>query len=225
MHAGWRGRAGAVAAVILGAASAVDSARAAPPEEVPLADVLDIVILERQLLAIDANNGGETTADLELGESVVWSGSRGKVGVVLTDRRILAVSDRSAFWQAEHYRRTEQVVGTPLLGDRVALATTSERVLGFNGTSSALVEAGLGPRETVVASRAGENVAVVVTSRRALGLSPEAGGFFPVKLDLNERIEDVVAKANVATIRTSRRLLIFRTPTATWEERLLDLGD
>ena len=198
-------------------------APAVPADEIPLADILEIVVLERQLLAIDANGGGQTTAKLEIGESVLWYQSRGKVGVVLTDRRILAVSDRSAAWQEARYRRTEQVSSAAELGGRVAILITSERVIGFNGGSSNLVEVGLSPRETVVASRTGENIAVVVTDRRALGLSPLVGGFFPIKLDLKERIEEVSAKANVATVRTNRRLLIFRAPTGTWEEKRLDL--
>jgi hypothetical protein len=80
------------------------------------------------------------------------------------------------------------------------------------------VEASLGVRETVVALRVGENTAVAVTDRRALGLSPSAGGFFPVALQIGERIESVTANANFATLTTHRRVLIFRSPTGTWEE-------
>ena len=45
------------------------------------------------------------------------------------------------------------------------------------------------------------------------------GGFFDTPIQLGESIERVEAQANVATITTERRLLIFRTPTRTWEER------
>ena len=61
-------------------------------DETPLEDVLELVHLERQILAIDALGGGETSVTLELGEQVLWSRSRGRVGVVLTDRRVLAVA-------------------------------------------------------------------------------------------------------------------------------------
>ena len=66
----------------------------------------------------------------------------------------------------------------PLLGDRVALVVTEQRVLGFDGGSRNLVERRLGPREQVLRTEVAANVAVVVTDRRALGLSPFAGGFF-----------------------------------------------
>jgi hypothetical protein len=44
-----------------------------------------------------------------------------------------------------------------------------------------------------------------------------------VKLDVSERIESITASANIATLTTDRRILIFRTPTSTWEERRRDL--
>ena len=70
----------------------------------------------------------------------------------------------------------------------------------------------------------GENVAVLVTDRRALGLSSFQGGFAERKLQLKERVESVSAAANLATLRSDRRILIFRSPTRSWEERRLDLN-
>jgi len=189
------------------------------PGEVPLADVLEILVVDRELLAIDAAGGGQTVARLRLNETVLWKGARGKVGVIITDQRILAVATQSGSWQETDYRRTEQRPESALLGERVALAITSERVLGFNGGSGNLAEISLGPREQVVAARAGENVGVVVTDRRALGLSPFLGGFFSTALTLGEQVEAVSAESNLATLTFGRRLLIFRATTGSWEER------
>jgi hypothetical protein len=199
--------------------------RAQTPDEIPLEDVLEIVVLERQLLAIDAAGGGQTSVDLQIGEGVIWTGARGRVGVAITERRLLAVAARSAAWQEERWRRTESAPTGALLGDRVALVVTSERALGFNGGSGNLVEYRFGPHEEPVLSRTGANVAVVVTNRNAIGLSPQAGGFFPVDLQLAEEAVDLTARSNLATLRTSRRLLFFRGPSGTWESRRLDLGD
>ncbi len=192
-------------------------------ETAPLSDLLQIVVRKREILAIDATNGSQREVDLERGERVMWHDTRGAVAVVLTDRRILAVATRSGFWQAERYRAGERHPPTALLGDRVALIVTNKRALGFDGGSGNLVEESLGPRESVLQSRAAENVAVVVTDRRALGLSPFVGGFFPVDLRLSERVESLSAAANLATLATSHRLLTFRANTGTWEERQLDL--
>lgn len=204
---------------------AVAPARAQRPDEVPLEDLLELIHLKHQILAVDAESGGQTTIELELGENVLWSRSRGSVGVVLTDRRVLAVATGSAAWQVTRYRRTEQFPGGALLGDRVALLHTADRVLGFIGSSGNLVEYRLGPQEYVVESRTGANVALAITNRQALGLSPQAGGFFPVSLQVRERIVELVPRSNLATLRTDRRLLVFRGPSGTWEERELELAD
>jgi hypothetical protein len=193
------------------------------PGEIPLADVLEILVVDRELLAIDAAGGGQTVARLRLNESVLWKGARGKVGVIITDQRILAVATQSGSWQEVDYRRTELRPESAMLGERVALVITSERVLGFNGGSGNLAEYRLGPRERVIVARAGENVAVVVTDRKALGLSPFLGGFFTTPLNLGDQIESVTAESNLATLTAGRRVLIFRATTGTWEERSRDL--
>jgi hypothetical protein len=192
-------------------------------DEIPLEDVLEIVVLERELLAIDARGGGQTRVGLRLEEQLLWSGSRGKVAVALTDQRVLAVATGSAAWQESGWRRRERPPQGALLGDRLALLATGERAIGFDGESGNLVEVSLGPGELVLDARAGANAAVLVTDRRALGLSPRRGGFFPAQIGVQERVESVTAGANLATIRTDRRLLIFRAPSASWEERRLEL--
>ncbi len=191
--------------------------------EVPLEDVLQVLVVDRELLAIDAASGGQTVARLRLDESVLWKGARGKVGVIITDERVLAVATRSAAWQEADYGRTERRPESALLGQRVALALTSDRVLGFDGESGNLVEYRLKPRERVIAARAGDNVAVVVTERQALGLSPFVGGFFRVPLKLGDPIEGLATESNIATLTLGSQLLIFRATTGTWEERSRNL--
>jgi hypothetical protein len=190
---------------------------------VPLAEVLDVLLVDRDLLAISGRRGGQVSERLQLDEALLWLGARGKVGVAITTRRILAVATGSGSWQETSYQRGEQPPLAPILGDRVALVLTDRRVLGVDGGSGNLVEYRLGPKERLVDSQVGANVAVFVTGRNALGLSPLKGGFFPVKLSAAERIESIDTGANIATLTTSRRVLIFRTPTGTWEERNRDL--
>lgn len=201
-----------------------EAARAGPVEErTPLLDVLEILIVDRELVAIDADSGGQRTERLERGERVLWHDVRGKVGVVLTDRRVLAVATRAG-WQETRYRAAETPPAEAFLGERVALLFTKVRAIGFDGGSGNLVERTLGPREAVLASAVGENVALLVSDRRAFGLSPFKGGFFVAKLTLGERIEDVSAFADHATLTTSQRLLIFRATSGSFEERDRGLG-
>lgn len=202
----------------------VAAAQSLPPtsDQLPLGDLLEIVVLEdeRELLAIDAEGGGTSTLRLRLGERVLWRDTRGLLGIVLTDERILGIATRSASWQEVDYARGEDAASVRVdLGDRVALVWTPRRVLGFVGTTSRFSEVSLGPQEELVHTATGANVAVAVTDRRSLGLSPRAGGFFPVRMQLRERLSSVEAGSNLATIRTDTRILVFRGPTGTWEER------
>jgi hypothetical protein len=191
-------------------------------DAVPLTDLLEVVVLEGEILAIDANGGGQLSEELHLHEEVVWTGAQGSIGLVITNERLLAVSLGSSAWSEARFERTEVHPTHALLGDRVGLVVTNTRALGFESGSGQLFEYRLGPRERVLATRAGENVLVVVTSRKAIGLSP-SGGFAEMRLQLKEELRHVSVRSNVATVRTSRRLLIFRGPSRSWAEQKLEL--
>ena len=212
-----------ITALWLVAAAPLARSRPITGDQVPLADLLEVLLIDRNLLAIDARHGGEISERLQLDESVLWLGARGKIGVAITTRRILAVATGSGSWQEASYQKSEQPPAAPVLGDRVAIVLTNRRAIGVDGGSGNLVEYRLLPKERVVVSQVGANVAVVVTDRSAFGLSPQKGGFFPVRLSAAERVESITASSNVATLTTDRRVLIFRTPTGTWEERSRDL--
>lgn len=190
--------------------------------EVPLADVLEVIVLEGQILAIDASGGGQLREDLHLDEKVIWSSSRGRVGAVITDERLLVASVGASSWREIRFERAERLPERAQLGDRVGLVVTTHRIIGFESGSGRVFEHRLGPREGVLATQAGGNVVVVVTSRKVLGLSPE-GGFVETRMQLKEKLRDVSVRSNVATVRTDRRLLIFRGPTRSWSEQRLDL--
>jgi hypothetical protein len=188
-------------------------------ENTPIYDLLEVRVQDRQLLAIDAQSGGQLAARLELGERVIFTRQRGRVGIAVTDRRMLGAATISGFWQSERLRRREPAPADAVLGDRVALLLTPQRALGFVGRTGNFSEAGLGPRERVLDSAVGANVLVVVTERRALGLSADRGGFFEIPIFVDERIESLSAYANHVTLQTLQRLLVFRGPTGTWEEQ------
>jgi hypothetical protein len=188
-------------------------------DEFPLGDLIEIVVMEDEILGVDAESGGSSVVRRRLAEPVLWTGVRGRVGVVITDQRVLALSPRTGGWQEAPYERGERPPRSAQLGDRVALLVMPGRVLGFLGTVGRFVQVRLGPQEDLRAQSVGANVAVVVTERAAIGLSPEAGGFFSIRLQVRERIMDVATRSNVATVTTDQRVLVFRAPTGTWAER------
>lgn len=202
-----------VLAVLLAAPRAPDAS---------LTDTLQIVVLRREVAALDSRGAGPRVS-LERGERVLWYGARGRVGIALTGRRVLAAAVGSASWQESRYRLREDPPAGALLGERVALVLTETRAIGFDGTTGNLVERTLGPGERVLATGIAENVGVVVTGRRALGVSPFAGGFFETPLHVGEDLVGVEATGDLATVRTSRRLLSFRGPSGLWVEESLEL--
>jgi len=222
-----RWRPGLLAALLAAALPAAPAPAqvAPPPDDLAISDVLQIVITGRDVLALDARTGGQRSTRLDIDEKVLWSSARGRVGVVLTDHRMLAVSTVSASWQEKRWRRAERPPADVVLGARVAVAASDLRAFGFDGGSGRIVESGLGPREAVWAVNAGDNVGVVVTDRRALGVSAATGGFYPVRIRIDERLDGVSALASVLTLTTNERILIFRAFTRTWEERDRALED
>ena len=193
-------------------------------ENSPLSPLLELQIVGREVLAIDSENGGQRSERLERGEAVLYTRSQGRVGVIVTDRRLLAISTGSGSFQVSRYRKGEGPPADVLIGDRVALAMMQSRAVGFDGNSHNIVESTIGPREIVLDTVVGANVAMVVTDRRALGLSPDRGGFFELRLRVGEQFQSLSAYANHATLQTSQRLLTFRGPDAAWEERRLPIN-
>jgi hypothetical protein len=207
------------APLLLAAIAAAVPARA--QDLYPLLPLLEIQVIGRDLVAIDAETGGKRPMRLEREERVLYKETQGRIGVIVTDRRMLAVATRSGTWQEARYRIGEAPPASVQLGDRVALALLPSRVVGFDGGSRNLIETTLGPRERVLATAVGANALAVATDRRALGLSSERGGFFEVRLWLGEQIESLEAFADHVTLQTSQRLLVFRGPTAAWDETRL----
>ena len=205
-------------------AAVIATAAVARESDSPLSPLLEVQIVGREVLAIDSENGGQRSERLERGEAVLYTRSQGRVGVVVTDRRMLAISTGSGSFQVARYRNGEGLPADVELGDRVALAMMPSRAVGFDGNSHNIVESTIGPREKVLDTAVGPNVAMIVTDRRALGLSADRGGFFDLRLRVGEQFQSLSAFANHATLQTSQRLLIFRGPDAAWEERRVPIN-
>lgn len=198
--------------------SAQGAAQIARPDEVVLEDLIAVQVLGREVVAFDLQGSGQLVERLELDEEVLHTASRGRVALVLTNRRMLGATPRSASWQSERYRLTEQPQEHAWISQSLAVVVTEKRALAFFGTGN-WAEARLGPHEELRTTRVGPATAVVITDRRALGISTGTGGFFEVSLRLNEAVESVQALSDVATVTTSQRVLVFKGPSGLWVER------
>jgi hypothetical protein len=124
----------------------------------PLEDQLEIIELEREILALDPWTGAALAVGLGREEAVRWRGVRGRVGLVVTDRRLLATVPGAARWTERELGVNESSPQRVLLGDRVALVVTDRRVFAFEGMSGTWNECALRPREQVLEAGVGTNV-------------------------------------------------------------------
>jgi len=214
-----------VAALAAGLLAAPVPARAQIPlypDEVERLDVITIQQDGRNLYAINALTANRTRIRLDVDEVVLFNQSRGRVGVVLTDRRALGVTVGSNFHQAR-YRIAERAPDFAVVSDRVALVATAQRALGFVGAASGWIQEELMPGENVEVIRAGAAVGIATTNRRALGLAPEVGRFSSLAFRLRESLASIDAADTLATLRTDQRILVYSGPRASWTFRALDL--
>lgn len=217
------GRRLACVALLVGGAAA-----AAPPvvrqDEAVLEDLIAVDVLDRDVYAFDAEGAGRNHLRLHLGEEVVARGQRGRVALVMTNRRALALASGTGTWRELSLRLGESADALSWVAPRVLVVATGQRILGFESGSATWLEIDVGPQEAVTHVELGSSTAIVVTDRSAYGLSPDAGGFFAAPLRLHEVLERVSASANLGQIRTSQRLLVFRSPSGVWtaEERPID---
>jgi hypothetical protein len=209
---------GAATAVVLSAwcGSFLADAQGLFPSDVELEDVLEIEILDRDVLAFDANGAANRGFRLDIGEEIVWHRSEGRLGVVATNARLMGVSADGGSWTELRYGVHESAPERILMGTRVALTVTNMRIIGYDTRSSIWLVIPIGPNETVRVVRVGAGTGVVVTDRTAYGLSPDAGGFMGTPMQIHEKLAHVRVSANMATVNTSKRLLVFRAPAGSW---------
>jgi hypothetical protein len=186
-------------------------------------DVIDIQDLGDELLAV-RDGSAPSRIRLEGREKVFWSAARGTVGVVVTDRRFLAVSPTSAGWQEARFRPSDGKSPEVRMAANLALLILPKRILGFDGPSGLLTETRLTPQEVVIASGAEEHVGVVLTNRRAIGWASRFGASADHALNVHESFESLRVLAKTASVRTSKRVLIFGSSTGLWRDEALPLN-
>jgi hypothetical protein len=189
----------------------------------PIEDQLEIVVRERELLAIDAWSQVVTMAELARDEEVIHAEVRGRVALAITDRRLLATVPGSSNWAEREIEVSESMPDFVVLGDRVALVATDRHVFGFEGVTGTWSVAGLHPRESVLRADAGTNVAVAVTRTRVFGEAAARGGLFQEELGIREEANSLRAHGSFATVTTKRRILTFRAPDGVWQSTDLSL--
>jgi hypothetical protein len=185
-------------------------------------DSLDIQRVGDELVAVGED---EFRANIRLQpkEQILWQGTKGIIGVTLTNRRFLAVSTASADWKQMRLHSDEAESAQVQLGANVAMLVTGQRLLAFDGVLGRLTEERLIGQEALIASGAYEHVGIVVTTRRVIGIASRSEAPVDVRLKLNETYESSKVLDTVARVRTSHRVLVFDGSSGMWTEERLPL--
>jgi len=180
-------------------------------------DLIDIAESKGKIIAII--EGRKTiTFDLRPNEKLLWSGSRGHLGVFLTDQNFFVISTSLDAWQPLPLRLDESGKGVASLSPYIALLVTKDRAVGFDATSNRFIETLLPSQDELIAAEVERYVAVVITASRAFGLAAESSAFTEIFLRGGETIEEIKLTYSKATVRTSDRLLTFESKGSTWNE-------
>ena len=185
---------------------------------VEIEDQIDVLRVDRKLVAIRSRTGQILEERLEQSETPVALGSQGVVGVVSTNRRLLGVTSRSGSWQVVRLRLRETAPRRFHLGDRMVLVPLGHRVLAFTRGAGIWSELALHPGETPAHLSVDTNVGFFVTDLRAVAISESGGGFVEVSLTPREAVDWVSMQENLVTVQTTYRLLSFRTGADRWVE-------
>jgi len=183
-------------------------------------DVIDIHVAQRELIAI---KNGETLSKLtlKLNENILWRGSRGYVGAVLTSERLLAVTKTSNGWMELPLRlgeRKNEEAPEVRLSGRLILVTTGKRIIALDSRSNQWTTADIGLHDHIEKAVIDTHVGVVVTTGRAYGIARDVPALIEEPLKENETVLSVDTSPYSVTIRTTRRLLIFKSTGANWRE-------
>ncbi len=180
-------------------------------------DLVDIEQADRKIIAI--RDGIQMTPfELRSKEEVLWLGSDGYIGALLTNERFIAISLSSSGWLEKPLRSREAYDGSPILSPTLALLVTKERVIRFDAISHRFIEQSLRLDEEFVAAEANDYVAAVISSRRALGLASGGSGFREIRFRTSETFQSLKTTPQVVTVRTSWRILTFGVSSPSWSE-------
>ena len=188
--------------------------------EEEIEDLIYIAESKSKIIAIIEGNN-KISFSLRPKEKVLWRGSRGYLGALLTNQRFFVISTSSGAWQALPLRGDESEKGVASLSPYIALLVTGDRAICFNAASNQFIETQLSIHDELLSAKVKKHVAVVITSSRAFGLASENSAFNEIHLRVQETLEAIKITSTKAIIHTSDRLLTFDAEGSTWNEHKL----
>jgi len=178
----------------------------------PTLDAIEIQVTDDEFVAI--GDGVDRRIRVEGKEEVIYSGARGRIGIVLTNRRLLAVSFGSR-WVQERLLLNDKQPRVELAAN-VALCVTAKRVISYS-PQGGLAKHRLIPGEFVRASRAHEFVAGVLTNKRVMGFSNRSPRAAYARIRAKERYELRTLPTSI-TVTSAERTFTYGRLSGIWSK-------
>jgi hypothetical protein len=181
-------------------------------------DQVSLTQVDRHLIAVVGVGFAAVETDLELGETVLALRSRGFIGVIATNRRLLGIHSRATNFAELRYRIAEKPVEPDAIHvlDRLAVAELHTRLVAFSPEVGSWIALGLGPGEHPTKIEADGSIAAVVTPRRAIAFSARSEGFVEEPLSPEEDVEGASISDTSVTLVLPHKILIFRAGDRRW---------
>ncbi len=181
-------------------------------------DVIDIHAVDGEVVAV---RKGRVLRRQGLGvrEEVLWIGSKGHVGAVLTDRRLLVISGNSPNWQDRDFlldEAAEDMEANIMISNFLILAVTHRRIIFFDGLSNSWVVKDIPLHDRVEKILIDHYVAAVITEKCSYGVAARRNRFVEQRFGSDEKVESTRTRPHSVTIYTNRNLLVFRSRTPFW---------
>lgn len=192
------------AVVLIAALAATPVARA----ENPIETTVSVQVGDGKVIGIRAT-APTVACDLQVGEQVLWHGSAGTLGAVLTDRRVLVITPGLKEFTEERFRLSEPSAPAATISSNILLVVTGERLFGYDAKVGGFIEHKHELNDDVVLIGAERDVATVVLGTGAVGYAAGSGAFVEQRFRLQEDFELLDLQTATATVITSQRLLTF----------------
>jgi len=176
--------------------------------ENPIETQVSVQVLDGEVIGI-RDQMPPVATPLQVEEEVLWSGSAGALGAVLTDRRLLVVTATSKKFLEEKLRLSEPSAPAATISSNLLLVVTGERLFGYDARVGRFVEHRHEMNDDVVQIDAERDVAAVVLGNGAVGYAAGSGTFVEQRFRLQEDFQSLDLTTSMATVITDQRLMTF----------------
>lgn len=195
-------------------------------------DIIKIEVIGNEIAGLNTLTNLRVVEKLKEGESVTSVLSKGKIGAVLTNRRLLGFNAANIAWVSfETFFNKDVFPNEIKVSPNMAVAIAKRRVYAYTSTSNEWKFELVSFLEQVLSCDINDNLIFVQTSARLLAFSFHKHTWFPQNLYVGDVIKDTAIGENFVTVTTNNnmaldnRILTFDAKKGRWMEESLKPGD